>query len=522
MTSKRVVVIGAGMAGLCTGIYLQMNGYEVRILEAHASPGGLCTSWTRQGYTFDGCIHWLLGSAPGTTMHAIWRELVDLDDVRFVDHDRILSLELDLPDALGRTRFDLWSDLDRLERYLLEAAPEDARPIRTWVRAARRFVRPDFPPDRPPPEVRTWRDSLALLPLVPVLPALNRWASTTNRAFAVRFRSPFLRRALDAIYGGHEAGMVILFMQQAWYHMRCAGYPLGGSLAFARRFERRFLDLGGTLRYGARVDRILVEDGAAVGVRLEDGSEERADVVVSAADGRWTVKEALGGRFTTPLLDDLYAGRTLDTFPSLLYVSLGVRGGLPGLGAHMVRFHLPSPWTLPDGTQVDQVPIHAYDYDPALAPEGCVAVISMLESRAIDFWERSRAEDRASYAAAKAEVAARVVDLLESRLGGVRERVEVVDVATPATFRRYTGNWKGAYEGWFPTGHLLKIPTLPRELPGLRGFHMVGQWVEPGGGLPPAALHGRGLARLLCRRDGRPFRVIPPPSAATPSVGAGA
>ncbi|OYT33480.1 hypothetical protein B6U96_15390 [Archaeoglobales archaeon ex4484_92] len=60
--SKKVIIIGAGIAGLSTGCYLQMNGYETQIFEMSQSPDGLCTSWKRKGYVFDGCIHWLVGS----------------------------------------------------------------------------------------------------------------------------------------------------------------------------------------------------------------------------------------------------------------------------------------------------------------------------------------------------------------------------------------------------------------------------------------------------------------------------
>ena len=59
--SKRVLVIGAGIAGLSAASYLQRNGFETEIFELHDLPGGLCTSWKRNGYTFDG---WELPEAP--------------------------------------------------------------------------------------------------------------------------------------------------------------------------------------------------------------------------------------------------------------------------------------------------------------------------------------------------------------------------------------------------------------------------------------------------------------------------
>ncbi len=77
--TRRVNIIGAGITGLCAGCYLQMNGYDTQIFELHYEPGGLCTSWERSGYTFDGCIHWLVGSSPADDFHRLWGELIDFD-----------------------------------------------------------------------------------------------------------------------------------------------------------------------------------------------------------------------------------------------------------------------------------------------------------------------------------------------------------------------------------------------------------------------------------------------------------
>ena len=65
MPEKKVLVIGGGIAGLCAGIYLRKSGFDVEILEKHKISGGLATAWKRQGYTFENCVHWLVGSRPG-------------------------------------------------------------------------------------------------------------------------------------------------------------------------------------------------------------------------------------------------------------------------------------------------------------------------------------------------------------------------------------------------------------------------------------------------------------------------
>jgi phytoene dehydrogenase-like protein len=75
------------------------------------------------------------------------------------------------------------------------------------------------------------------------------------------------------------------------------GYPISGSLSMALAVERRYRELGGEIHFDCRVDKVLVEDDQAVGVRLDDGSEQRARYVISAADGHTTIWNMLGGQY---------------------------------------------------------------------------------------------------------------------------------------------------------------------------------------------------------------------------------
>ena len=108
----------------------------------------------------------------------------------------------------------------------------------------------------------------------------------------------------------------------------------------------------------------------------------------------------------------------------------------------------------------------------------------------------------------------KVIDQLERRLPGITEQIEVIDVSTPMTVERYTGNWQGSMEGWMlTTDNMLKIMTgkgMDKTLPGLDGFFMVGQWVEPGGGVPTAAASARGVVGMICKRDKKEFKASLP------------
>ena len=104
----------------------------------------------------------------------------------------------------------------------------------------------------------------------------------------------------------------------------------------------------------------------------------------------------------------------------------------------------------------------------------------------------------------KQRVADEVLERIADRLPEIAGRVRMIDVATPLTFWRYARSWRGAYEGWLPTPKTLRA-LVPKRFPMIEGLHLVGQWVQPGGGVPPTLLSGRHLVQLLCDQAGRRF-----------------
>jgi phytoene dehydrogenase-like protein len=120
-----------------------------------------------------------------------------------------------------------------------------------------------------------------------------------------------------------------------------------------------------------------------------------------------------------------------------------------------------------------------------------------------DYWKNLR-EDMPRYREEKEKTADAVVAALEQRFPGSAAQVEVRDVATPVTFNRYTGVWKGIFEGWLPPVNSFFM-RMDKTLPGLDGFYIIGQWVEPGGGVPSGVISGRNVAQIICKREGKKF-----------------
>jgi phytoene dehydrogenase-like protein len=484
MQDKSIIIIGGGIAGLSVGCYGRMNGFRTRIFEMHNLPGGLCTSWKQQGYTVDGCIHWLVGSSQQSKFYRLWEELGAMQGREFIYAEEYGRIET----ADGKT-FIIYSDVDRLEQHMKEIAPEDNKVIDEFINAVRRCTRFE-PPIEKAPEVYGLLDMLKLIiTQFALLRMLWKWNSISLTQFVMRFKSPLLREAFPLMFMP-EFPMFFLLMTFACMHNKDAGYPVGGSLEFSRAIEKRYLALVGEINYKAKVTKILVERGHAVGVKLENGTEHYADYIISAADGHATIFEMLEGKYVDDTIKGYYDN--LIPFPPLVYMALGVDRRFDDVPRCI------------GGKEQKLLSMHIYNVDPTLAPVGKTLLTVMFPAD-YDYWKKLRENDE-RYNVEKEKIADIVVSLLDKRFPGLAAQVEMRDVATPTTFEHYTGNWKGSFEGWKITTKTWSfVKVMQKTLPSLENFYMAGQWVEPGGGLPSAAMSGRNVVQIICKKEKRRF-----------------
>jgi phytoene dehydrogenase-like protein len=490
---RRIVIIGGGIAGLCTAVYALKCGYQVEVLEMQGMAGGLAMSWGRGPYTFETCLHWLVGSKPGGEFHTRWQEVFDIDKLSFVDPEEFVRIQTETGDSLS-----IFTNVDRLENELLRRSPEDAVAIRDFTHSVR--VLGKFKMLDPSGGLAdNWLNLLRDLPIFPLLGKLSKMSGTQ---YADRFSDPLLKRFFSNGDVG-KMSAVAMILSLAWMNTGNAGYCIGGAQAIIRLIEEKIASLGGTVRFNARVKHILVENDTAVGVQLEDGEKIMADWVISAADGHATIFDLLDGVYVDEATRKRYAEKEL--FASYLQVSLGVGLDLSDQPA-MLTHLLQAPLTVDPGTELELVGFRIFHFDPTFAPPGKTAVTSLLPTRNFSYWAELRNNNPDEYRDEKHRIADAVIDVLDKHVPGVRAAIETIDVSTPATVIRYTGNWKGTMEGWLVEPGASFKP-LPSTLPGLNRFLMVGQWVMPGGGLPSGPMTARPAVKAICKHDGLPFNL---------------
>jgi phytoene dehydrogenase-like protein len=271
-----------------------------------------------------------------------------------------------------------------------------------------------------------------------------------------------------------------------------------GSGGFARALEKRYLHLGGKVQYRSTVEKILVENGRAVGVRLKNKEEFRAGRVISAADGYSTLYKLLDGRFVTNQLKDMHAKWPL--WKPVVLMNYGVARDFnnePSTimlkpSSHIDAGHLTSDWYL----------VRIFNYCSTCAPKGKTLMQVMVESD-WNYWKKLK-EDEKAYKAEKDKMSWQVLEKLNEAWPGIKDQVEMTNVATPHTWWRYTLNRRGSFEGFAITPKIFTT-SVKRTLPGLDRFLMAGQWVVPGGGVVPTLNSGKHAAMLMCHLNGKSF-----------------
>jgi phytoene dehydrogenase-like protein len=486
---SKIIVVGAGIGGLAAGCYARLNDFQATIFESGERAGGLCTSWNRGGFTFDGCIRHFAGLKPETALYKMWNDLGAVPAEAFFPEELVKVV-----DESGR-EFTVYYDTNRLEEEMKRLAPEDSATIEEYIKAIKLLSRIELM------EVGFWKFS-DWLKNIPTLVKSGRYSRESMNKFAERFSSPVLRRFFPVIqYGWKNIPLTLHLAVMAGSGRKMYGRYAGGSYEFSRAIEKRFLSLGGELRYNTRIEKVLADNGAATGVQLESGEKVTADYVISDIYGYDTFMKLLDDRYLTDRLRSMYSW-PIDRMMMAIHVSLGVGMDLSQM-SNSIAFFPDRPLEIA-GEKHEMLNILNYGYDSSMAPKGKTALKVMYDT-SYSYWE-GLYKDRQAYEDEKRKIAGKTIEILERIFPGLGDAVEVIDVATPMTTKRYTANGQGfgRKEDFRLKDTLRGFLSRPLTLERLKNFYVIGHSVG-GTNLYGCAAMGRNTVKSLCKREKRRF-----------------
>ena len=280
------VVIGSGFGGLAAAIRLGARGYRVSVLERLEAPGGRASVFRQDGFTFD-------AGPTIITAPFLLNELWALAGKRFEDEIELINISpfyrISFPDGAV---FDCSADPAAMREQVARLAPGDLAGYEKFVALSEAIYKIGFERLAHKP-FGSWVDMLRILPDLVKLSGYRSVSGLVNKYI----RDPRLRIALSfhpLLVGGNPLNTsgiycLILFLERKFG----VHFPRGGTGALVAGMARLIEGQGNALRCKAEVDKILVQDGKAAGVRLASGEEIAADVVVSNACAAFTYRHLL-------------------------------------------------------------------------------------------------------------------------------------------------------------------------------------------------------------------------------------
>lgn len=487
-----VVVIGSGIGGLVTASQLAVKGAKVLVLERYLIPGGSGGSFRREGYTFDVGASMIFGFGQKGHTNLLTRALADVGEVCETIADPA-QLEYHLPAGLDVA---VDRDYESFVARLSARFPHEAQGIRAfydtcWSVFNCLDAMPLLSLEDPAYLAKVFfRAPLACL-------GLARWLPVNVGDVARKhIQDPALLKFIDmecfcwSVMPADLTPMINAGMVFSDRHAGGINYPKGGVGVIAQKLVAGLERHGGAIRYKARVTKVLLDNGKAIGVQIAGGEEIRARRVVSNAT-RWDTFGGLIEAQDTPAQERTWRRRYKPS-PSFLSLHLGVEASLIPAGTHCHHLLLEDWQAMEDEQGVVFVSMPSL-LDPSLAPPDR-HIVHAFSPSSIEAWSGL---EPAAYAAKKQADSDRLIARLEAAiLPGLAAAIRHREVGTPRSHRRFLGRSGGSY-GPVPALRLPGLLPMPFNRTAIPGLYCVGDSCFPGQGLNAVAFSGFACAHRL-------------------------
>lgn len=498
---KKIIIIGAGISGLSSGIYGQTNGFQTEIFEKNPTCGGLCTTWFRKDFPVDGCIHWMTGTKKGTEINLMWE-----NDLHAFEQEDIIQ-----PTNFGTIEFQgkklvLWCDLNRLEKEMLEISPKDKKYIKKFIKWVIGFQNMPLPTDLPVSIMSIWRFVKLGFSMFKYLPAFIYASNHTPTQFSNKFKSPLLRFAISHLVPG-DGNLYAAMYAFGTVAVGNGGVIKGGSLSLANNLVQRYKEVGGIIHTCKSVDEIIIRNKKAVGIRLTNGEEHYADYIISAIDPDFTLRRLLKSKYYNHAFEKRYTTPHKNPVPSSIYASYAVDiDVIKKIDLHStLEFDCPS---FKVANKVESsLKIREYSYDNYFVKDGKTLLTVLIHQKDSDYnyWNNLH-KNGTEYLKEKEKVNDLILRRLISHFPELDGHIEYLDMCTPKTYNKWTNAYHGGYMP-FSFTNKSSIMFHNGKQSGVKNLQISSQWTVMPGGLPIAMMSGKFAIQRILHQENRFFKI---------------
>jgi all-trans-retinol 13,14-reductase len=479
------IVIGSGIGGLTAAVLLAVHADKrVLVLERHYAVGGFTHTFHRPGYEWDVGLHYIGQMQDESSAERCAFEHLTEGKVQWQAMPEIYDRFI-----IEGQAFEYAAGLERLREGLRQYFPNEVRAIDRYIEAVQACNRASrlYNSEKAVPA-----SAAALAGSVMRAPYM-RWAKRTTREVLEGFTSNReLIGVLTAQWGDYglppAQSSFAIHAAVAGHYFSGASYPVGGAGVIAAAMVPQIEGRGGAVVTSAEVAGILLEGTKSTGVRMNDGRDFRATIVLSDAGVANTFERLLPANL--PIVDSLRRNLrklTPSTAHINLYVGLSQSDAALGLqgtnlwvypsfdhDANVERFARDIQAPFP-GVYLSFPSAKDSDFQRRHPGKSTVEAISMLPYAVVDCWEETRWKRRGDeYEALKERLSERLLAELERQVPSVVGNIAYSELSTPLTTRHFMNYGHGEIYGIASTPDRFLMRELGTRTP-IRGLYLTGQ-----------------------------------------------
>lgn len=505
--SYDVVIIGAGLSGLTCGALLSRAGMSVAILEMADGPGGYLAGFERKGFHFDSSIHWLNQCGENGLVTRVFN-VISCDHPKAPQQRNIRRTLTDSTDSSDSSNFLLTNNPDELRDSLIEKFPHEKKGIERFFKDAKKIAKgfSNYGSSFRSMETRNFIDKL-YYGLKKVLFGLTfiPYVFYSGEAGLTKGLKKYFSDSELLKFWSSESDLLSCLIPIAWaYNKDYQLPPVGGGQAFAGWLAGSIAKLGNDIFYKTKAVKIIHEGKKAVRVIAQNKEQEVSfdtRFVVAACDVETLYEKIMDiGLSDAEFLKKL---KDAELYSSAVTVSIGLDCVAESIGFND-ELILISKENIARNEHICGDPLKSEisifspsSRDKSMAPVGKGTLTIYCPSYFHDFNKISGEE----YKKKKKDFAEILIDRIEKALSkDIRSHIEFMDVATPLTYHRYTGNREGTMMGAKPGKANFHAKIAHHKTP-LDNVFLSGHWAVLGGGVPIAVSTAANVVMLVLKHD---------------------
>jgi phytoene dehydrogenase-like protein len=331
-------------------------------------------------------------------------------------------------------------------------------------------------------------------------PIMQKYSKISVQELASKFKHPALRGAINSFMPEENFSAISVLFPLGTFTGNQSSIPYGGSKAMAMRMVDKYVSLGGKVETSCEVTDLTIKRRQVNKMNCRNGKSFTGDYFIAACDAKVLYEKLLKGEYNDPKFEKRYNNPKDYPLASNIYVGIGYEGTMDDI-PRTLRFPVNSIDINQNDKPIEHLQMTHYAYEKEFAPKGHSVVtfaINQFEPE-LAVWEKL-IEDKEQYKQEKSRVGEQVIKAMETRFPYMKDKLKLLDVASPQTYQRYCNAYRGAFMGFWPTLSGKSL-THTGKIKGLKNLMLSGQWLQPPGGLPVALITGKDTITRLCKKE---------------------